>query len=129
MSRIRLANVIFKFICENTNLPMAALFRSPGYDAELRRKRTWALLALALALSITALPPPSRADVGQPDHYNASAAGLQLEAPLNELSRNSVVEDDERLEYLVSGRITALAEACDEADAAAVCADQGQGQW
>jgi len=41
-------------------------------------------LALALALSITALPPPSRADVGQPDHDNASAAGLQLEAPLNE---------------------------------------------
>ncbi|EOD06347.1 hypothetical protein EMIHUDRAFT_219190 [Emiliania huxleyi CCMP1516] len=46
--------------------------------------RIWALLALALALSITALPPPSRADVGQPDHDNASAAGLQLEAPLNE---------------------------------------------
>ena len=41
-------------------------------------------MALALALSITALPPPSRADVGQPDHDNASAAGLQLEAPLNE---------------------------------------------
>ena len=40
--------------------------------------------ALALALFITALPPPSRADVGQPDHDNASAAGLQLEAPLNE---------------------------------------------
>ena len=41
-------------------------------------------MALALALFITALPPPSRADVGQPDHDNASAAGLQLEAPLNE---------------------------------------------
>ena len=41
-------------------------------------------MALALALSITASPPPSRADVGQPDHDNASAAGLQLEAPLNE---------------------------------------------
>ena len=40
--------------------------------------------ALALALFITALPPPSRADVGQPDHDNVSAAGLQLEAPLNE---------------------------------------------
>ena len=81
MSRIRLANVILKFIYENTNLPMctssrrgpagarrsgqsstapagdrlstrtrallnglkvlsrAALFRSPGYVAELRRKR------------------------------------------------------------------------------------------
>ena len=38
--------------------------------------------ALALALFITALPPPSRADVGQPDHDNVSAAGLQLEAPL-----------------------------------------------
>ena len=46
--------------------------------------RIWALLALALALFITALPPPSLADVGQPDHDNASAAGLQLEAPLNE---------------------------------------------
>ena len=33
---------------------------------------------------MTALPPPSLADVGQPDHDNASAAGLQLEAPLNE---------------------------------------------
>ena len=41
-------------------------------------------MALALALFITALPPPSRADVGQPDHDNVSAAGLQLEAPLNE---------------------------------------------
>ena len=41
-------------------------------------------MALALALFITALPPPSCADVGQPDHDNASAAGLQLEAPLNE---------------------------------------------
>ena len=30
------------------------------------------------------MPPPSRADVGQPDHDNVSAAGLQLEAPLNE---------------------------------------------
>jgi len=30
------------------------------------------------------LPPPSRADVGQPDHDNASATSLQLEAPLNE---------------------------------------------
>ena len=40
--------------------------------------------ALALALFITALPLPSRADVGQPDHDNVSAAGLQLEAPLNE---------------------------------------------
>ena len=39
--------------------------------------------ALALALFITALPPPSRADVGQPDHDNVSAAGLQ-QAPLNE---------------------------------------------
>ena len=46
--------------------------------------RIWALLALALALSITSLPPPARADVGQPDHDNASAAGLQLEAPWNE---------------------------------------------
>jgi hypothetical protein len=46
--------------------------------------RIWALSALALALFITALPPPSLADVGQADHDNASAAGLQLEAPLNE---------------------------------------------
>ena len=46
--------------------------------------RIWALSALALALFITALPPPSLADVGQPDHDNASAAGLQLEASLNE---------------------------------------------
>ena len=38
-------------------------------------------MALALALSITSLPPPS---VGQPDHDNVSAAGLQLEALLNE---------------------------------------------
>jgi len=102
-------------------LSRAALFRSPGYVAELRRKRfrsarrrranfdvrpivdewthagrqrrmawlglllrIWALSALALALFITALPPPSLADVGQADHDNASAAGLQLEAPLNE---------------------------------------------
>ena len=33
----------------------------------------------SLSLFITALPPPSRADVGQPDHDNVSAAGLQLE--------------------------------------------------
>ena len=46
--------------------------------------RIWALSALALALFITALPPPSLADVGQPDHDNASATGLQLDAPLNE---------------------------------------------
>ena len=100
-------------------LSRAALFRSPGYVAGLRRKRFRSARrrranfdvrpiveagrtsasgphdqagccsesgpsALALALFITALPPPSRADVGQPDHDNASAAGLQLEAPLNE---------------------------------------------
>ena len=61
-------------------------------------------MALALALFITALPPPSRADVGQPDHDNASAAGLQLEAPLNE---HEPVRDAARV---MQPKVTATAE-------------------
>ena len=77
-------------------------------------------MALALALSITALPPPSRADVGQPDHDNASAAGLQLEAPLNE---HEPVRDAARV---MQPKVTATAEgaaaAAEEAAAAAMAA-------
>ena len=77
--------------------------------------------ALALALFITALPPPSRADVGQPDadHDNASAAGLQLEAPLNE---HEPVRDAARVMH---SKVTATAEgsaAEGEAAAAAMAA-------
>ena len=115
----RLSTIVRALLNGLKVLSRTALLRSPGYVAELRRKRfrsarrrranfgvrpivecwthvgKWAHdqagccsesgpSALALALFITALPPPSRADVGQPDHDNASAAGLQLEAPLNE---------------------------------------------
>ena len=77
-------------------------------------------MALALALSITALPPPSRADVGQPDHDNVSAAGLQLEAPLNE---HEPVRDAARV---MQPKVTATAEgaapAAEEAAAAAMAA-------
>ena len=76
-------------------------------------------MALALALFITALPPPSRADVGQPDHDNASAAGLQLEAPLNE---HEPVRDAARV---MQPKVTATAEgsaAEGEAAAAAMAA-------
>ena len=72
------------------------------------------------ALFITALPPPSRADVGQPDHDNVSAAGLQLEAPLNE---HEPVRDAARV---MQPKATATAEgaaaAAEEAAAAAMAA-------
>ena len=76
-------------------------------------------MALALALFITALPPPSCADVGQPDHDNASAAGLQLEAPLNE---HEPVRDAARV---MQPKMTATAEGAaseEEAAAAAMAA-------
>ena len=77
--------------------------------------------ALALALFITALPPPSRADVGQPDHDNASAAGLQLEAPLNEHESRCTTAA-----RVMQPKVTATAEgaapAAEEAAAAAMAA-------
>ena len=77
--------------------------------------------ALALALFITALPPPSRADVGQPDHDNASAAGLQLEAPLNEHESRCATAA-----RVMQPKVTATAEgaaaAAEEAAAAAMAA-------
>ena len=76
-------------------------------------------MALALALFITGLPPPSCADVGQPDHDNASAAGLQLEAPLNE---HEPVRDAARV---MQPKVTATAEGAaseEEAAAAAMAA-------
>ena len=113
----RLSTIVRALLNGLKVLSRAALFRSPGYVAGLRRKRFRSARrrranfdvrpiveagrsgqvahdqagccsesgpsALALALFITALPPPSRADVGQPDHDNVSAAGLQ-QAPLNE---------------------------------------------
>ena len=63
------------------------------------------------------MPPPSRADVGQPDHDNASAAGLQLEAPLNE---HEPVRDAARV---MQPKVTATAEgAASEEEAAAAMA-------
>ena len=76
--------------------------------------------ALALALFITTLPPPSRADVGQPDHDNASAAGLQLEAPLNEHESRCTTAA-----RVMQPKVTATAEgaaAAEEAAAAAMAA-------
>ena len=76
-------------------------------------------MALALALFITALPPPSCADVGQPDHDNVSAAGLQ-QAPLNE---HEPVRDAARV---MQPKVTATAEGAappaEEAAAAAMAA-------
>ena len=78
-------------------------------------------MALALALFITALAPPSRADVGQPDHDNASAAGLQLEAPLNE---HEPVRDAARV---MQPKVTATAEgSAAEGEAAAAALPRGR---
>ena len=77
-------------------------------------------MALALALFITALPPPSCADVGQPDHDNVSAAGLQLEAPLNEHESRCTTAA-----RVMQPKVTATAEgaaAAEEAAAAAMAA-------
>ena len=80
-------------------------------------------MALALALFITALTPPSRADVGQPDHDNVSAAGLQLEAPLNEHESRCATAGPARV---MQPKVTATAEGAaaaeEEAAAAAMAA-------
>ncbi|EOD04457.1 hypothetical protein EMIHUDRAFT_259595 [Emiliania huxleyi CCMP1516] len=115
MSRIRLANTILKFIYI-MKIPTCPII--------------WALLALALALSITALPPPSRADVGQPDHDNASAAGLQLEAPLNEHESRCTtaarVMQPKGCGVWASSQINFPHQPADQRSSVAVC---DQGQW